>query len=216
MKKMKSLLLVLIAMSVLCGVSGTATAALSISYESTIAADGTLTTIADGAIVDNFDSGRPGWTYTGDYHIVNGPLPGFHAPPYAPPADATNYLAVPDFSTSTGSVTVDFGGCTYDYLGLFWGSMDAYNTVELLSGGSVVGTVTGTDASSIQMPGGGWTDPVDNAYVNIRGVEFDAVRLTSTQYAFELDNLAVVPVPGAFLLGMLGLSVAGVKLRKYA
>jgi choice-of-anchor C domain-containing protein len=29
-----------------------------------------------------------------------------------------------------------------------------------------------------------------------------------------LDNVSVVPVPGAVLLGMLGLSVAGVKLRK--
>jgi hypothetical protein len=40
----------------------------------------------------------------------------------------------------------------------------------------------------------------------------------SEQYAFEFDNLAagVVPVPGAVLLGMLGLSIAGIKLRKYA
>ena len=33
--------------------------------------------------------------------------------------------------------------------------------------------------------------------------------------AFSLDG-TVVPVPGAFLLGMLGLSIAGVKLRKFA
>ena len=36
-------------------------------------------------------------------------------------------------------------------------------------------------------------------------------------YEPEIDAVAgVVPVPGAVLLGMLGLSVAGVKLRKHA
>jgi hypothetical protein len=32
----------------------------------------------------------------------------------------------------------------------------------------------------------------------------------------ETSTLTVVPVPGAILLGILGLSVAGVKLRKFA
>ena len=31
-----------------------------------------------------------------------------------------------------------------------------------------------------------------------------------------LDNVSVVPVPGAILLGLLGLSAAGIKLRKFA
>jgi len=35
-------------------------------------------------------------------------------------------------------------------------------------------------------------------------------------YGPALDNVSVVPVPGAVLLGMLGLSVVGVKLRKRA
>lgn len=30
-----------------------------------------------------------------------------------------------------------------------------------------------------------------------------------------LDNVSVVPVPGAILLGMLGLSAVGIKLRKF-
>jgi hypothetical protein len=34
--------------------------------------------------------------------------------------------------------------------------------------------------------------------------------------AKEADRITVVPIPGAFLLGMLGLSVAGIRLRKHA
>jgi hypothetical protein len=34
--------------------------------------------------------------------------------------------------------------------------------------------------------------------------------------AKEADRIRVVPIPGAFLLGMLGLSVAGIRLRKHA
>jgi hypothetical protein len=32
---------------------------------------------------------------------------------------------------------------------------------------------------------------------------------------FAMDNFTIVPIPGAVLLGILGLSVAGVKLRKF-
>jgi len=60
-----------------------------------------------------------------------------------------------------------------------------------------------------------------NLYVNFYNLpEFDAVRFLSSGWAFEFDNLAVgltpVPVPGAVLLGVLGLSIAGIKLRKLA
>ncbi|MEN6427036.1 MAG: hypothetical protein ABFE13_16900 [Phycisphaerales bacterium] len=37
---------------------------------------------------------------------------------------------------------------------------------------------------------------------------------SGTNYISEVCGLAMVPVPGAVLLGMLGLSIAGAKLRK--
>ena len=49
-----------------------ALANISINYNHAIAGDLTLTTPYSGAIVDNFDSGRPGWTYTGNGAIVTG------------------------------------------------------------------------------------------------------------------------------------------------
>jgi len=47
---------------------------------------------------------------------------------------------------------------------------------------------------------------------------FNKAVFTTGQIAFEFDNLAVanVPVPGAVLLGFLGLGAAGLKLRKHA
>jgi len=224
---MKKLGFFLIAMFVVCAISVNASAAIYFSYENTDAADGTLTCPYPGAIVDNFDSGRPGWTYGdatyGDNGaIVNGDLSGKYAAPYNPETlldDTTDYYTVPvDVTDVPQSATVYFGGGTYNYLGLFWGSMDNYNSIDFYLGdfsNAAVATVTGAQVS-LDSAQGGQTDPLNNAYVNIHGVpDFDRVIFTSTNYAFEFDNLAV-PVPGAVLLGILGLSVAGWKLRKFA
>jgi hypothetical protein len=221
----KVLLVLLVAAFVICGTPGNAIA--DINYNHVLAGDGTLTTPYGGmagVIVDDFDSGSSpaGWTYTGNGATVMGSSEGFYAAPYnstfmvAP--DATYYVTVPQVTQGNMWGEVYFGGSTYDYLGLFWGSIDTYNTIELLNGGSPVATFTGLD---IAPPAdGNQGSPLTNLYVNfINMPDFDTARITSTQYAFELDNLAVgnaVPVPGAVLLGLLGLTAAGVKLRKFA
>ncbi len=211
---------------VLCAfIAVPALADISVSFEYAQAIGNTLTSPHSGVIVDTFDAGRPGWTYSGNGAIV-GPGDAFNgggtkiaAAPfneYLGTDDTTKYYTVPeDMSQTPQSATVEFGG-TYNYLGLFWGSMDDYNKIEFLLNGSVIdkGTFTGLDVSIDA--DGGQADPLDNGYVNFHNVpNFDAVRFTSTEYAFEFDNLAVaVPVPGAVLLGILGLSAAGLKLRR--
>ena len=42
------------------------------------------------------------------------------------------------------------------------------------------------------------------------------LQMWNSDYNYLQDHLFYVPVPGAVLLGILGLSVAGIKLRKYA
>jgi hypothetical protein len=220
--------------------AGPAMASLSWNYNYA-AGNGNTLTSPYGAVVDTFDLGGessgpggsvvPTWTYAGNYAIDLGDVPGTASAPYNGRVlpygkDNTHYFSVPASGSAAGVATVDFGGGSYRYLGLFWGSMDAYNQIEFLSGGvggSVVGTITGTDVAFGNDPDGGQTSVFTNEYVNIFStVDFDAIRITSfagfggsSPYAFELDNLAVaVPVPGAFLLALFGLG-AGLKLRRF-
>lgn len=205
--------------------SVSAFADISISYDYVKAADGTLTTPNSGAIVDNFDSARPGWTYSGNWLTATGSVSGRYAAPFngslMTGPDQTKYLSTPENLNRGNWAMVDFGGGTYDSLGLFWGSVDSYNKIEFLNHGVVVpgGSWTGSQVTQPSAANGNQSAPSTNLYVTFSDVpDFDAVRFTSTQYAFELDNLAVtpVPVPAAFLLGLLGLGAAGAKLRKYA
>jgi hypothetical protein len=195
--------------------------AITIDYSYVMAADDTLTTPYSWATVDTFDSGRPGWNYTGNGGIRNGSVTGLYAAPYNSTLmsgpDATNYYTTPIDGTSSWSV-VDFGGTTYNYLGLFWGSVDEYNTIEFLNNGVVVpnGSWTGTQVLSPSEANGNQTAPSTNLYVNFYDVpDFDAVRFTSTDYAFEMDNLAVIPAPGALMLSLIGLgAIRRLKLRR--
>lgn len=201
---------------------GSASGVVTIDYNYSIAADLTLTTPYNWAIVDNFTNpGRPGWLYTGNSGVVNGSVVGLYAAPYnstymAAP-DATDYLTTPLNNQVLWSM-VDLGQ-TYNYLGLFWGSVDTYNQIEFLNAGSVVaeGTWTGQQILSPNPANGNQSAPSTNLYVNFYNVpDFDAVRFTSfsgyggsSPFAFELDNLAVgvIPAPGALLLGLIGLGV---------
>jgi len=213
---------------VLTFVAGPAMADISINYGGTLVQPGELTSAVPGAIVDTFDGATPaGWVYGGNRRIVTGPISGEAGVPWYGVPDPTAYLAVPQddlAGVDPEIATVYFGGLKSTYLGLFWGSMDSYNEIRLYDGLSLVGTVTGDQASLDLIAQGNQGDYRDNAYVNIHStVAFDNIALVSfgefggvSPYAFELDNLAVVPVPGAVLLGMLGLSVVGVKLRKRA
>jgi hypothetical protein len=180
------------------------------------------------ATVVTFDVALPvpvGWSLTGNYTIRTGSTPNAAAPWWdadgVPPTgarDLTKYLTVPlNLNVSLGpqSATISFGGPSYDYFGLWWGSMDTYNTLEFLGSGltTVVATVYGTTFSN----GNGAQDSaLTNKYVNFYGLpDFYGVRLTSTSYAFEADNIAVgrnvVPIPaavwflGSGLLGLIGI-----------
>jgi len=185
-----------------------------------------------GFQVDTFSgSSRPGWSYSGtNWAIFTGDAfvdgkqvasAPYNAETTTSGKEDTPYFSVPKVATQDPKSTiVNFGGGSYYYLGLHWGSMDDYNKIYFMSGGSFTGDViTGADVLRDGLTYlGDQENWYSNAYVNIfTDTAFDAIKIESTQYAFELDNLAVaVPVPAAVLLGFLGLSAAGIKLRKFA
>ena len=122
--------------------------------------------------------------------------------------NATIYLA----SGATGSsVTLAFAGPTH-YMGLLWGSVDAYNKLTFYTdnGATKVGEFTGTDVTALAHGDQGANGTF---YVNINlSDSFTSVVATSSTYSFEFDNVAIsatplkVPEPavtGFFLLGLL-------------
>jgi hypothetical protein len=169
---------------------------------------------------ETFDSTTLKWTWVpadGGVNFVNGSVSGQYAAPFGvSEADATKYVTVPKDS-SPGSVTVNLGGGSYNYLGIWWGSVDDYNTISFLKNGIVRESFTGSNTTST--PNGNQGAHSTNLYVNFLNLkEFDSFRMTSNGYAFEADNISVghapVPIPPALLLmgsGLLGL--AGFKKR---
>jgi hypothetical protein len=168
-------------------------------------------------------SGGIGVSFTsGDGGAVQGALSGRYAAPFlsggngslfgnpANGADTTTYL-----STGIGTITLTLPG-PEKYFGLLWGSVDTYNSLELFNGASLVGTVTGTDVTA---GANGNQGALGTFYVNISDdLAFNKVKLISTQYAFEADNVAygvaAIPEPGTIAIFGAGLLAFGWLVRR--
>jgi hypothetical protein len=202
---------------------------------------------AEGALRENFDSLALGTTtqltpsgitvqLAGTAAIVAGSLASRYAAPFLTGANgagfgpggadqaggvnATTYLSAGSTGADPSSRVTLILPFEVDYIGLLWGSVDAYNSLSLYDGTTLIGTITGTQ---IATPSNGNQGPDGTRYVNIESARFfDRVVFASTQYAFEFDNvairsslastLALVPAPGPTALlaaGLLVLAAAG-------
>ena len=160
-----------------------------------------------------------GASFSGDGILMKNPGQdslGLYAEPFH---DNTQYLTVRPFGANE---TVTFGG-TFGKLGLYWGSMDTYNSIGFYKGGILVDTVTGAQAAAAALDRAGpQGDDVNNRYIIIGGIVggFDTIVLTSTQNSFEIDNLAwgpspdtnPTPLPGALPLLVSGISGLGLMM----
>ena len=157
-------------------------------------------------------SGGLGVSFVSDGQAVQGSLSDVYAAPYLSNGngnlfndpidgpDTTTYL-----TTGVGSVTLTLPGQEM-YFGLLWGSVDSYNTLSFYNGLNFVGSVTGSQVTS---NADGDQGEQGTYYVNITSTDsFNTVVASSSQYAFEFDNLAynasAVPEPSSVVLSLLG------------
>jgi len=156
-------------------------------------------------------------SFTGTGQVVQGASSGYYAAPFisgsngagfggqSAGADTTRYL-----SSGIGSVVFDFTS-NQTYFGLLWGSVDDYNSLSFYKGGLLVGSYTG---SQIWAAANGDQGTQGTFYVNFDDVSgsFNKVVASSTQYAFEIDNIAYnsrsVPDAGSSA-ALVGLGLVG-------
>jgi VCBS repeat-containing protein len=127
---------------------------------------------------------------SGNAGVVNGSFQNVTGAPFVGPlpgnADATNYLSV----GAGGTETITFAALENTF-GLYWGSVDPYNTIDFYNGTTLVASFSGNDVSPL-FANGNLGSFSSNGYVEFLGLaSFDKVVLgTGATNAFEIDNIS--------------------------
>lgn len=206
----------------------------TISYDYVLDQDGVPTTPFEAATRIDFNDGSCGYqACAGNFSIVSGSVAGRYAAPYVAEtesANSTSYLTVPRDGVSEVMFVDLLLPTVADYFGLFWGSIDSYNSISFWLGEMLIGAWSGADVIE-GAPNGHQSSASTNRYINFLGLgEFDRVRITSANFGFESDNHAFmnqglamdqrmsvttatveVPEPGTsalILAGFLGMALA--------
>jgi hypothetical protein len=158
-------------------------------------------------------------TFSGGGIVVNNQGQGSQNLYAQPLNDPTNYMAV----LANKRETISYSSLQQTF-GLYWGSIDAYNTIKFYDGtvdpAHLVAAFTGTTLPGIiTAPNGNETSPNSNRYITFAGLVFDNVVLGSIgQNSFEFDNVsstAVSAVPETSTWMMMILGFFGVGFTAY-
>jgi hypothetical protein len=160
-----------------------------------------------GAIVYDFDDGKPA-SYSGEGWTLNKSVPGYAA---APAGDTTPYLSVA-FPESSGTETFSESDPerSYNYFGLYWGSIDDYNWIEFYNNGTSLQKFTGADFIGQSTAFGDQVSAGSNRFVNFwfNDLAFDQIVFGTGNYAFESDNHTYHKVPEPGTLALMGAGFA--------
>jgi hypothetical protein len=170
------------------------------------------------------------YTFSGDGIVQQIPnQPGVFA---APAGDTTPFLTTgsTNFPGGTATETLKFlNGISYSQFGLYWGSIDTYNTISFLENGVAVpgGSFTGS-AITATVPANADGDQASNntnRYVTFSftgGSVFNEVLFQSTSAAFEIDDLTangpsstITAVPEISTWAMLIIGFMGIGFLAY-
>jgi len=156
---------------------------------------------------------------TGDYQIrTSNGIVNQSAAPYQATPVGEDWLTVPN-PISHGSAMFTLGA-KYNYFGLFWGSLDTYNSINFFDDSTLLASFSGSTFVPPLQADGGQGDWDSNRFINFMmtdGMTYNSVELVSNGFAFESDNhaygnvvLSPVPVPaavwlfGTALIGLIG------------
>jgi hypothetical protein len=159
-------------------------------------------------------------TSSGSVTTAAGSIGGVRAAPAGTPASGV-YRSI----AGGGASVFDFSGWSagrgLSTASFYWGSVDAYNFVDILDGsGTVIRTIGGAD---LPMANGNQTAPATNRRVFLAFDPADlamALRLRSNGVAFEFDSIAAaanagaVPEPATWALLVTGFGMVGFALRR--
>ena len=136
-----------------------------------------------------------------------------------PAGDTTNYMSI----LGGKSETLTFSG-TQNKFGLYWGSIDSYNSIAFYLGGSASPFLTlfGNNLNAVPALGfnGDQSGALTNAYVTFTGLNFDKIVLASSSNSFEFDNISYgsvspVPEPSTWAMMLLGFAGIGFAYRRH-
>jgi len=181
-----------------------------------LSAAGDMFTSVSGATTVTFDGGTcAGYAACGgDMILTSGNASGLYA---APAGDSTGYVSVPNPSATSLTATFNLGA-TADYFGLYWGSIDSYNSIAFYLNNILVASFSGTDIVG-SSANGNQISYTSNRFINFDfGSDlFDSVSLTSYGFAFESDNHAFrksASVTEPWTLALFGFGLAGLLLAR--